>query len=354
MRRHCLMLTLLCLSAPRAAGAEGTGFPPWPECYEGITSESVARKREAFRNPDKLKAELLRFLPINGRFDFTEFPWFKKTFDVQDEVLRPVLLEIYREASLKDLADPRNHLDRLRALRSLTGLGICADDDTKQLLLGLAAEASDVRGMRMRSLAAYLQAADPEETKNALLRFLVEGDRMDYMERLSIYEYARMIFESADEQKRAAVLHALYIAVSGSDLAPWEFRVADKILVKLSPLYARSTQRFELLKKHTAASYPKIRERTKNELTDQFEKMRNFKEFTAISTNIAALKARDFNLPLPDSETNEYTNVVPDSAGHGPRKERRGGAGRQAGMVALLGGIAAVLLGYGLWRIVRK
>ena len=177
---------------------------------------------------------------------------------------------------------------------------------------------------------------------------------IDYMERLSIYEYARMIFESADEQKRAAVLHALYIAVSGSDLAPWEFRVADKILVKLSPLYARSTQRFELLKKHTAASYPKIRERTKNELTDQFEKMRNLKEFTAISTNIAALKARDFNLPLPDSETNEYINAVLDSAGHGPRKERRGGAGRQAGMVALLGGIAAVLLGYGLWRIVRK
>ena len=161
MRRHCLMLTLLCLSAPRAAGAEGTGFPPWPECYEGVTSESVARKREAFRNPDKLKAELLRFLPINGRFDFTEFPWFKKTFDVQDEFLRPVLLEI-SGASLKRPAITQSS-DRFRHWKShRPGY---APMTTPSIPLVWSPEASDVRALH--AFTGQSSGRRPREAKNS-------------------------------------------------------------------------------------------------------------------------------------------------------------------------------------------
>jgi hypothetical protein len=332
------------------ASAEDTGFPPWPECYEGVTPESIAYKRDAFRNPDKLKAELLRFLPINGRFDFTEFPWFKKTFDVQDEVLRPVLLEIYKEASLKDLTDPNNHVDRLRAMRSLTGLGICADNDTKQLLLTLATETSDIRNIRMRSLAAYLQAADPEEAKDALLRFLVEGGRMGHMERLSVYEYAQMAFDSASPEKKAAILAAL-IAAANKEEGKIEFMKVDKILAERSAAYRRSRERLAMLERHSLEP-PTNNLYTDRDLKAGLEECRKYKSYTSINTNLAVIKTRNFNLPQPDLATNDTIAAVEDNAV--ANKKIDSTAKRNLGTYVLFGIPALILLGFGAWKLRRR
>jgi hypothetical protein len=334
----------------RRVSAEETGLPPWPECYEGVTPESIAYKRAAFKNPDKLKAELLRFLPINGRFDFTEFPWFKKTFDVQDEVLRPVLLEIYKEASLKDLTAPNNHVERLRAMRSLTGLGICADNDTKQLLLSRATEVSDVRDMRMRSLAAYLQAADPEETKNALLRFLVEGDRMDSMARLGVYEYARMAYDVASPEKKAAILAAL-ITAANKEEGKIEFMKVDKILAERSATYRYSRERLAMLERHSLAP-PTTNLYTDRDLKAALQECRKYKTHTNISTNLADLKTRNFNVPQPDLATNDVIAAVESNAVAEEKTDN--GAGRSIGMYMLLGIPALLLLGFGAWKMARK
>ena len=346
----CFALTLLCLSVTRVASAEDTGFPPWPECYEGVTPEVIANKRDAFRNPDKLKAELLRFLPINGRFDFTEFPWFKKTFDVQDEVLRPVLLEIYKEASLKDLTDPNNHVDRLRAMRSLTGLGICADNDTKQLLLTLATETSDIRNIRMRSLAAYLQAADPEEAKDALLRFLVEGGRMGHMERLSVYEYAQMAFDSASPEKKAAILAALIAAVNKEE-GKIEFMKVDKILAERSAAYRRSRERLAMLERHSLEP-PTNNLYTDRDLKAALEECRNYKSHASISTNLTTLKSCDLKMLQSELLNTNLAGAVQEGADKGAQSPNA--AKRGFGVIIISGAAAILLLGFGIWKFARK
>ena len=355
MQIRCLLaLSLIVVSSLTTVG-EDVGFPPWPECYENSTPESIAFKRDAFRDPAKLKAELLRFLPINGRFDFKEFPWFKKTFEVQDEVLRPVLLEIYKESRKKDLSDPNNHLDWLRTMRSLTGLGICADNNTKQLLLSLATEVSDVRDMRMRSLAAYLQTADPEEAKNALIRFLVEGERMDSQTRSSICRYALAAFKDASPEKKAAILESLYAALSRED-NKWLFRVYDDILCKISKEYANSHQRLAILKRLiNAPSLCKVDDYAMPELQEKLKVLQKMRLYTNINTNLTTLNGRDFNLPLPVSATNEVAETTSESTDTKVGVENKQAKKRYSiDVLSLIGGAAVLILGLGLWHLSRK
>jgi len=309
MKKCRILLSAFCLTVLCKATAEEVGFPPWPEYYANTTPEFIAFKRDAFRDPAKLKAELLQALPINGRFDFKEFPWFKSTFDVQDEVLRPVLLEIYKEARMKNLDDPNNCVDMLRAKRSLTGLGLCADDAAKQLLLGIASQPSDVMDIRMRALAAYLQASDAEESKTVLLQFLVEGDRLDSMARLNLYGHARTAYDAASPEKKSAILAAL-IAATNKEEGKIEFMKVDKILAERSTAYRRSRERLAMLERHSLEP-PTNNLYTDRDLKAGLAECRKYKAHTSISTNIAALKTRNFNLPLPAGATNELTAPVP-------------------------------------------
>lgn len=336
-----------------AAVGEEAEFPPWPECYENSTPESIAFKSDAFRDPAKLKAELWHFLPINGRFDFKEFPWFKSTFDVRDEVLRPVLLAIYKEARMKNLDDPNNGLDMLRAKRSLTGLGLCADDATKQLLLGIASQFSDVMDIRMRALAAYLQASNAEEAKNALLRFLVEGDRMDSMARLGVYGYARMAYDVASPEKKAAILAAL-IAAANKEEGKIEFMKVDKILAERSAAYRRSRERLAMLERHSLEP-PTNNLYTDRDLKAGLEECRKYKVHTSISTNIADLKTRNFNLPLSVSAANDVAEAASEST-----DTKAGGEHNQAektksiGVLSIIGGAVVLILGLGFWHLARR
>lgn len=347
--RFIITCSLIGVVASKLVGEE-TAFPPWPEYYENSTTETIASKRDAFRDPAKLKLELMQALSINGRFDFEEFPWFKKTFDVQDEVLRPVLLEIFNESKRNDFSDPSNHLERLRAMRSLTGLGICADDGSKQLLISLATEASNIQDLRLRALAAYLQAADPEETKNALLRFLVEGDRMDSMARLGVYGYARMAYDVASSKKRAAITAAL-IAAANKEECKIEFMKVDKILAERSETYRLSRQRLAMLERHSLEP-PTNNLYTDRDLKAALKECRKYRTHTNVSTNLAAFKARNFNLPLPASATNEVMSAEDNNA---VVDEKTGNsAKRNVGTYALFGITVLILLGFGAWRLTKK
>lgn len=352
MKKRRFLLSSICLTALCLVTAEEAGFPPWPEYYANRTPESIAFKRDAFRDPAKLKSELLQSLSINGRFDFKEFPWFKSTFDVQDEVLRPVLLEIYKEARMKNLDDPNNSVDMLRAKRSLTGLGLCADDDAKQLLLGIASQPSDVMDIRMRALAAYLQASSAEEAKTVLLRFLVEGERMDSESRSGVCRYALAAFKDASPEKKAAILEALYVALSRED-NKWLFRIYDDILCKISKEYANSHQRLAILKRLiNAPSLCKVDDYAVPELQEKLKALQKIRLSTNISTNLATLKARNFNLPQPDLSTNSVAEIDQQSAATGSKAS--GAAERGFGIYAFLGIPVILLLGFGAWKLRRR
>jgi len=273
--------------------------------------------------------------------------------EVTDEQFQRVLMELYKEAESKwPTLTPNTGewvINKQVVISVLACLHMCADSQTKDFLLDYAGSKEKDAFSRTIALSSYLRAADPEETKHALLRFLVEGDRMEYMERLSIYEYARMVYDSADELKRAAILHALYVAASGTDVSPWEFRVCDEILERISPAYAKSSERFSLLKKHNAASYPKMREHTKKDLKERFEKMQKIKKFTNISTNLAALKSRDFNVPRPDLSTNDVVEASPDHPNTPSAADNT--AERGIGTSAFFGLAALLLLGFGAWKL---
>jgi hypothetical protein len=286
-----------------------------------------------------------------------EIDEFKKNFDVKDDQLHRVLMEIYDDAQEKRVTLTPKTSEWNKNRRTIEGvlgwLPKCGDIPVKEFLMSYATTKENDSWLRRAAILSYLRLADPGETKNALLRFLVEGERMDDYARSSIYVYAKMVWDTASPEKKAAIFHALCAAAS-MESPHWVFEECDRRLIAMNSRYKDSIEREAMLRHQLTIPFSPYYGDLKEQMEKEVVRLKKLKNRPAISTNIAALKARDFNLPLPDSETNEYTNVVPDPAGHGPRKERRGGAGRQAGMVALLGGIAAVLLGYGLWRIVRK
>ena len=284
-----------------------------------------------------------------------EIDEFKKKFDVKDDQLHRILMEIYDDAQEKRVTlTPKTSEwnNNNRTIEGVLGwLPKCGDIPVKEFLMSYATTKENDSWLRRAAILSYLRLADPGETKNALLRFLVEGERMDDYARSSIYVYAKMVWDTASPERRRPssmryVLHP-WNRLTGSSKMRQE---ADCHELR----YKDSIEREAMLRHQLTIPFSPYYGDLKEQMEKEVVRLKKLKNRPAISTNIAALKARDFNLPLPDSETNEYTNVVLDSAGHGPRKERRGGAGQQAGMVALLGGIAAVLLGYGLWRIVRK
>jgi hypothetical protein len=202
----------------------------------------------------------------------------------------------------------------------------------------------------MRSLAAYLQAADPEETKNALLRFLVEGDRMDSMARLGVYEYARMAYDVASPEKKAAILAAL-ITAANKEEGKIEFMKVDKILAERSATYRYSRERLAMLERHSLAP-PTTNLYTDRDLKAALQECRKYKTHTNISTNLADLKTRNFNVPQPDLATNDVIAAVESNAVAEEKTDN--GAGRSIGMYMLLGIPALLLLGFGAWKMARK
>jgi hypothetical protein len=276
--------------------------------------------RVEYQDPVKLKSRLLNMLSTFEGFDGTKIERLKKQFDISDEIMRNVAVEIYHE-SVKALSE-KSSTSTESVLNTYKGqvdialfcLGLSADQDAKKLLMTIATNNEMEMTYRRQAISAYLRASNAGEAQTTLLRFLVEEGRLDYMERLSLYEYAKMVYDEATAEKKMAILNVLYIAVSDPNLEPWEFRVCDDILAKLSPIYAKSYQRFLLLKKYNAFTFPEKRMTTKGLLQKRLEEMKKNDSFYSISTNFTALKAYKFTLPINNGATNKLIMASPDFA----------------------------------------
>lgn len=302
-----LLLVICLLTSPSLLSSE-------------IEDRAVTEKyRVEYQDPVKLKSRLLNMLSTFEGFDGVKIERLKKRFDISDEIMRNVAVEMYHEAIIalsdKNPASTESVLNTYRGQVdiALFCLGLSADQDAKKLLMTIATNNETEMTYRRQAISSYLRASDAEEVKNVLLRFLVEEGRMDSQTRSSVCEYTGAVFQDASPEKKKAILESLYVALARED-NKWLFGVYDNILCKISKEYANSRERLAILKRLISApSLCKADDYTMPELQEKLKVLQKTRPYTNINTNLAAIKARNFNLPLPAGATNELTAPVPVS-----------------------------------------
>jgi hypothetical protein len=230
---------------------------------------------------------------------------FREKSGVADEQFHRVLMEIYREAEDKRSSltpKTREWFDNQTVMGSVINLlSKCGDVPVKDFLLDCASSKEKDPLLRSEAVLSYLPLSNAEETKDILLRFLVGEDRMD-LDRSSVCRYARTAFmNTADAGKRAAILESLYASLSRED-TKWLFRSYDNVLCELSGDYADSRQRLAILQRLIdAPPLCKADDSLMPWLTGKLKELQKTRPRTDINTNLAAVVARDFNLPSPES-----------------------------------------------------
>jgi len=288
-----------------------------------------------------------------------EIDEFKKGFSVTDEQLYRILMEVYADAQDKWATLTPKTPEWSRNSRTIEGvlgwLPKCGDIPVKEFLLSYAKTKENDSRLRESAILSYLREADAEEAKNALLRFLVEQERVDSQTRSSICRYAWTTFQNASAEKKAAILEALYVSLARED-NKWLFRVYDDILCKVGNEYANSHQRLAILKRLiNAPSLCKADDYAMPELQEKLKVLQKMSLYTNINTNLTTLKGRDFNLPLPVAATNEINETAPESTEpkEGVEKNKAKTA-NPIGVLSLIGGAAVLVLGFGLLHLSRK
>jgi len=320
--------------------------------YDAVTE----KYRVEYQDADKLKKRLLGlFVSIEGT-DQAGIEQLKQRFGISEALMRSVAMEIYTESLVAVKEQRTDGIDGgLDAYRQQVGgalfcLGLSADQSTKQLLMSIALDNKEEMSFRQQSISSYLRASDAEETKNALLRFLVEGDRMADYARSSIYVYAKTIWDTASPEKKAAIFYALCVAAS-MESPQWVFEECDTRLIAMNARYKDSLQREFMLKRQLSLPFSKYYNGLRSQMEKEVNRLEKLKNHSNVSINLAALKMRNFNLPQPDLATNDLTEAMDDT---GAENTTGSEAGRKVSMYVLLGIPALLLLGFGAWKLTRK
>jgi len=280
---------------------------------------------------------------------------------VSTEQFHRVLMELYDEAEEKRPSLTHGseewRFNQLTVEGVLACLSMCGDIPVKDFLLDYAITKENDNFARTIALSSYLRVADAEEARDVLLRFLIGEDRMDSHARSSIINHARTAFMTADAEKKAAILESLYAALAMED-TKWLFRVYDNLLCDLINQYANSHQRLALLQRLiNAPSLCKADDYAMPELQEKLKVLQKTRLHTNISTNLAVLKLRDFNLPQPDLLTNDVAEFDQDLSGMnglGIESETTVEPVWSPGRYAFIGILALLLIGFGAWRFMRK
>jgi hypothetical protein len=285
-----------------------------------------------------------------------EFKHFKELSAVTDEQLHRVLMEIYREAEDKlqtltpDTEEWNYNLGLVDGV--IRWLPKCKGIPVKDFLLAYAASDEKHRHTRQAAIRSYLRVADAEETKKVLLRFLAEGDRMDSQSRSTIIWSTLMVYQDATAEKKRAIVESLCVALAGED-HKWLFRVYDDVLCQISPHYRHSLQRRDILARLVKApALCKADDYAMPELEEKLREIEKANLHTTISTNLSALKERDFSQPLPEEErialeTPPNAPDATDAAQEKPAKTRCKGGYPLAAVAGLLAVTA-------LWFVFRR
>jgi hypothetical protein len=286
-----------------------------------------------------------------------EFDTFKKQHAVSDEQLHRVLMDIYREAGVNRpaLAPQSDEWKRNQGMAEsvVRWLPKCGNVPVKEFLLDRMTTKEPDGHIRKQAILAYLRAADAEEAKNVLLRFLVGNGRLDLGGRSSICRYAQTAFMDADAAKRAAILESLYVALSREE-NKCNFQAYDDVLCDLSNDYANSRQRFAILQKLiNAPPLCKADEYVMPDLTEKLKELRRTRRTININTNLAVVMSRDFNLPQPEVQTGGTSGYVPEG-GNDESEASVPPPSRPLRPAVPLAVGAGLLAAFALWRGRRK
>ena len=302
-----------------------------------------------------LKERLVEYYFYAGHDSvWQEFDTFKKQNAVSDEQLHRVLMAVYRETgdNRPALTPQSDEWKRNQGIAEsvVRWLPKCGNVPVKDFLLDhMTAKEADGH-IRQQAILAYLRVADAEEAKDVLLRFLVGEDRMD-LERLSVYGFARVVYDKADSpEKKAAILAALAVAAAKED-GKIRFMKVDGILAERSAAYRHSIERLTMLERHSEEP-PTTNLYTDRDLKAALAEARTYRRQTSVNTNPAALAAGDFRQPPLASLTNGATATERERAGTESAKGEAGG--RSLGRLVLFVLMGTLLLGFGAWRFMRK
>lgn len=235
--------------------------------------------------------------------------WFRdEAGDLPDERLHAALTDIYRDAEAQEGKEARELMTR-----AALWLGVCSDKATKAFLLDVATDASKDGFLRTTAFSSYFRNADAEETRDALLKFLV-GDSRD-INRLSVYSHALEVYNKTaaeDVSKRRAIITALTVAAAREE-GKVGFVEVDRILAMRSDAYRRSRERLALLERHSLEP-PTQNLYTDSDLKAALAEARKFKTYTSVNTNAVLLKAHEFGQDLTADATETWGGqlIVPD------------------------------------------
>ena len=333
----------------------GSFFRPWVFGLSLAFAASSIRGQAAWPPDDEqLKTYLMgEFIAIDG-YDASVTSRLKDG-GVTDEQLRRVLMSVYTESetAFERAKDQYARMvGKMRRANSIRELGCCADDATKTFLLNLAADQTKDGSLRVIAIASYLSAADAEETKDALIRFLVTSNRIgNDMDRSEIYTFAYTAWQHSSPEKKLAICEALQVGLA-HEPTHWVFCSGDRWLCGMSPRYARSKERLAMFERMYATPVPDGDLFDRQSLVPQIEMLRKLKKHTSVNTNLATAIAHDFNQPLPEEErivlgTPPDALDIGDAAQEKPSQTRRKGLCPLAAVVGLLAVLA-------LWFVLRR
>ena len=234
---------------------------------EDISDAEAAYLRDELKNPETLRMFLANSFSSNHPLWQDEIIPFKQKFHVPDEVLRPILMDIYKsvehmgkEPSSLDLLaeiyksappveeDGRRRMHNIpwavienhRRLRSsIIWLGYCADKPTKDFLMNLVIDDTKHGDIRGPALESYLRCANAQETRDGFIAFL--DKRLDISR---VYRYAIIAYdeEQDDTEKRKAIVATVFAALMKEEDKKI-FARADEDLAARSKEYADSPLR---------------------------------------------------------------------------------------------------------------
>ena len=297
MKRVFAGMAVFALMATDSSATRGMGV--W-ERFERFPEEEVERLREEFKDAGKLERYIKELL-WRDNFMGDVPPRFKRKFNVSDEVMRAALMSLIRDCSAKvgwqdDETPKTGELLWTRAVlgAAILWLGACTDAETKQFLMGIAADGTQREWYRFNAVEAYLYSADAQETRDALARFLIEKETEVYVHFLTtIWVYDEL---EGDPQKREAIIASLIVALARVKNRGL-FAEMDKELAKRSKEYATSHQRLAMVQRMSKLP-PSNSYGDNGKALDPALKSFRFRFFkTNVSTNLTELMARDFGKP---------------------------------------------------------
>lgn len=281
----CVGLSLLLAGdtvASLLAGAEDKVLSP----------EEIASRKADLKDPAKLKAFLTEAFSNDwsGSFISNFARGLKEMYDVPDDILKPVLLDIYRESAQKTGWKNGSDRDaRWGLFGAIWGLADLADKPVREMLLGIAKDSAKDVLYRYPAILGYVRCAEAQDVRDLFVWLLGDKKRFPVDLRGSLVKHIRDLWDAieADEQKREALLASLYVAVALEKDA-WVFGGLDDFLAQRSEEYRTSRQRVDLLKKNGKASDASgiLDSRRKAGLP-----------LTSVSTSLKELMKRDFGKP---------------------------------------------------------